>query len=159
MKTKKSRRENLEDLVAVLAKHNAPSLLVLEIANILKDGDDEFKVQDFRNKVDALRPNDHEHGTGGKPYEKVCIPAVKEFVRFWIDDMQKEYNVMDFNTWRVMMEQLGIAIESLKEKDDAFVEEMKKSVEKYQKGKSDYVYMHRDMGSRDEETGYRHYPP
>ena len=138
MKTKKSRRENLEDLVAVLAKHNAPSLLVLEIANILKDGDDEFKVQDFRNKVDALRPNDHEHGTGGRPYEKACIPAVHEFVRFWIDDMQKEYNVFDFHTWRVMIAQFKIAIAALEERDTLFMAEVDKSVERRRKEDIEY---------------------
>lgn len=126
MKSEKSRRENLKDLVDVLAKHDAPSLLVLEIANVMKDRDDEFKVLDFRNKVDDIRPNKHEHGTGGKPYEKACIPAVQEFVRFWIDDMQKEYNVFDFHTWRVMIEQLELAIEDLKKKDAKFIAEVDK---------------------------------
>lgn len=138
MKSEKSRRENLEDLIAVLAKHNAPSLLVLEIANVMKNMDNDFKVEDFRNKIDALRPNDHEHGRGGKPYEKVCIPAVQEFVRFWIDDMQKEYSVFDFHTWRVMIEQLGIAIESLERKDEAFTKEVDKSVERRKKEDAEY---------------------
>lgn len=141
MKTKKSRKENLEDLIEVLAKHNAPSLLVLEIANVMKDIDDEFKVQDFRNKVDELRPNDHDHGTGGKPYEKACIPAVQEFVRFWIDDMQKEYNVFNFHTWRVMIAQFKIAIEILERKDAIFMAEVDKNVER----------------SKEEDVEYRKY--
>jgi len=138
MKSEKSRRENFKDLVEVLAKHNAPSLLVLEIANVMKDMGDNFKVEDFRNKVDALRPNDHEHGTGGKPYEKACIPAVKEFVRFWIDDMQKEYNVMDFHTWRVMIAQFKIAIAALEKRDALFMAEVDKSVKLRDEEEAEY---------------------
>jgi hypothetical protein len=138
MKTKKSRRENLEDLTEVLARHNAPSLLVLEVANVLKDMDDDFKVQDFKNKVDELRPNDHDHGTGGRPYEKACIPAVREFVRFWIDDMQREYNVFDFHTWRVMIAQFKIAIAALEERDALFKVKVDKSVERRKKEDAEY---------------------
>lgn len=133
MKSEKSRKENLKDLVDILAKHNAPSLLVLEIARVIKNMYGDFKIVDFRNEIDSLRPNDHDHGSGGKPFEKACIPAVKEFVRFWTDDMQREYNVMDFHTWDVMMDQLELEIKALAEKRAVFDAEVAESVARRKK--------------------------
>ena len=124
-----SRRKDIEGLAKVLGDNNVSPLVVHRIAMMMHEIDNEFKVAEFKVQANIKRPKDAAHGSGIRPFRKSFVPALEEFVRFWTNDMQKEFNVMDFAVWRAMIKEFEVAaraLELLDEEFNASVEEIQK---------------------------------